>query len=253
MAKGKLHELLAVEGELEAAFKMIMNETKSTFSKRADHFSGHVKTYKPLDDNDIDVLPEQHKELVTTVEDKLDYMFSEHVIPYFDAVLQKEATNQGATADLIVDGEPIAAALPATFLLGLETKLRQVRDVLQQAPTLQPGIAWKEDPQRGKNIYVTEHPEETMRTKSVLKAVSLAKATKEHKEQVKEFTENQPIGKFTKTSWCGMMSPAEKSEMLKRLDNLIRSAKQARMRANQQEVVSNQVGLTLANYVMGRK
>ena len=140
MAKGKLHELLAVEGELEAAYKMILNETKSTFSKRADHFGGHVKTYKPLDDSDIDVLPEQHKELVTTVDSKLSYMFGEHVIPYFDAVLQKEATNQGATADLVIDDEVIAGSLPATFLLGLETKLRQIRDVLQQAPTLQPGV-----------------------------------------------------------------------------------------------------------------
>lgn len=249
----KLHELLAVESELESANKMILAETKGTFSKKVSHFGGHVKTYKALDDNDVDTVPEQHQEMVTTVNDKLDYMFGEHVAPYIDAVLQKEATNQGATADLVVEDVEIAKELPATFLLGLETKLRQWRDVLQQAPTLQPGVAWKKDETRGPNVYVTEHAEETMRTKKIMKPVVLAEATKEHKAQVKESTEDVPVGKFTKVSWSGMMSPAEKSDMLKRLDALIRATKQARMRANQQNVVDAHIGSALADFVMGRE
>jgi len=39
-----------------------------------------------------------------TIPSKLGYT-AEHIIRYFDAVLQKETTNKFATADIIIDGE----------------------------------------------------------------------------------------------------------------------------------------------------
>ena len=44
----KLHEVLAVEGELEGAYKKITEEAKVTFDKKAAHFMGVVKKYEPL-------------------------------------------------------------------------------------------------------------------------------------------------------------------------------------------------------------
>ena len=37
---GKLHELLAVEGDLGGASKKLMVEAANTFSKKTDHFMG---------------------------------------------------------------------------------------------------------------------------------------------------------------------------------------------------------------------
>lgn len=83
-------------------------------------------------------MPEEHKEMVTTVHDKLDYMLNQHIVPYLDAVLQKERANQDAKADIVVDGIVLAKDVPATFLLGLEEKLKRVHEVLDKIPTLAP-------------------------------------------------------------------------------------------------------------------
>src|SRR5574340_822898 len=102
MSKSKLHELLAVEGDLEGTAKKIVEETAHTFKEKASHFMGSHKLYKPIDDKDPGV-PDEHLEMVTTVHDKLDYM-NDHLIRYADALLQKEATKQQACATLEVDG-----------------------------------------------------------------------------------------------------------------------------------------------------
>jgi len=85
-------------------------------------------------------MPTEQKEMTTTVHDKLEYMFGS-VAEWLDAVLQKERTNQEARADIILpDGSALATDIPATFLLGMESKLKELREVFLATPTLQPGI-----------------------------------------------------------------------------------------------------------------
>ena len=139
----KLHELLAVEGDLEGTYKKIVDEAKVTFDKKGAHFFG-VHRRLEMFDEDLPKAPDEHQEMVTTVHDKLEYV-NEHVVRYFDAVLQKERTNQDAKADIVVDGVSLAKDLPATFLLGLENKLKNVRSLFQAIPTLPPGRKWEKD------------------------------------------------------------------------------------------------------------
>lgn len=245
--KAVLHELLAIEGDLDGAHKKILDETRSTFTKKSEHFIGQHRKLEMFAEDGI-AYPEESKKMDSTVQQKLDYMMKTE-IRYFDAILQKETTNQVAKAHLIIDGVTIAENLPATWLLGMETRLKHLRTAYEAIPTLQPGIDWVLDPTQGANIYKTKLPVEKLKTETVVEPVVLYAATKEHPAQVKEASKTLTVGKYSQTTWSGMISPAEKSALLGRIDKLIRATKQARQRANTTEVTVRTIGAALFDYI----
>ena len=253
----KLHELLAVEGDLEGIHKKILEENKVTFAKKAGLFFGFLKTLEMFEEG-APKAPEEHQELATTVQGKLDYQ-TESAIRYFDAVLQKERTNQHAKADIIIDGMTVAKEMPATFLLGLETRLKNLRVVYDVIPTLPPGQNWQKDESMGDHVYVAEHPEETFKTARTTKSKVLVPAQfpKEGEggtslpAQVDKWEETENVGRYTKKTWSGMISPAEKSVLMGRIDTLIRAVKKARQRANMTEIVKISIGKEIFTYIHG--
>lgn len=208
---------------------------------------GFVRTLQLFDEEATPLAPD-YKELDTTVDAKLAYQ-KEHIIRYLDAVLQKELTNTTAKADLVVDGKTITKDLPATFLLGLETKLKHIREVYAVIPTLQPGVKWEKDEDKGKGVYVTANPEETYQTEKIIEPVVLYEATKEHPAQVKEAAKTIKTGKYKREVWSGMLSPAEKSIILGKIDKLIRATKKARQRANATEVIKATVAKEIFSFI----
>lgn len=247
---GKLHELLAVEGDLEGVYKNILQETATQFTKHPDRYWGQIQRVEFLD-ADAPGEADVHKEMDDTVKAKLEYS-AEHVVRYLDAVLQKEMTNQTAKADIVIDGVTIASDVPVTFLLGLETKLKHIRQNLYETiPTLQPGIKWELDEAQGPDIYKMAYPEEKFRTKKNIKNHILYEATKEHPAQVETYTEDERIARVITDKWCGMITPAEKSVILGRLDKLTRAVKKARQKANSAEVVSATIGAEIFKYING--
>lgn len=244
-----LHELLAVEGDLEGAHKKILEETKNTFMKKPDHFMGIYRKLEMFVDDGISY-PESHKKIDATVGSKLAHMQKTEV-RYYDAILAKESTNQAAVADLVVDGVTIGKGLPATFLLGMENRLKHLRAAYETIPTLQPGIHWIKDEGEGKGVYRTEKPDEKLKTETVVEPIVLYEATKEHPAQIKEVSKTNNVGKYVTTTWCGMISPAEKSVLLGRVDKLIRAFKKARQRANTTEVVKRSIGKEIFAYING--
>ena len=245
----KLHEILAVEGDLEKVASNIIAEAKNTFNKKANLFQGSVKSAEMFDDDMPTPAPEEQK-LEETVPSKLNYV-GKAVARWLDIVYQKECTNQKATADLVVDGQTLAANLPATFLLGLETKLKRLRDMYIDIPTLPPGIRWEEAPDAGENIFIMAAPVERFITNKQVKSTVLYEATKEHPAQIDKWTEDVKVGRYLVQSTSGMITPARKAEILDRLDRLAQAAKAARMRANAEEVTAAKIGKTLMDYING--
>lgn len=243
----KLHELLAVEGDLEGTYKKVLEEAKVTFGKKAAHFFGRHKKLEMFDEN-APRPPDEFQEMVTTVHDKLEYV-GEHIIRYFDAVLQKERTNQAATGDIIIDGNVIAKNLPATFLLGLETRLKLIRSMYETTPTLPPGDKWIPDPNRGKHVFVMANPDEKFKTAKTFKHKILYDATDKHPAQIEKWEEVENVGKYSTETWSGLISTAEKSVLLGRIDKLIRAVKKARQRANTQEVIEITIGKELFDFI----
>ena len=159
---GKLHETLAVESELANTDKKLRQESIKTFGKES-LFQGQIRYLNMFDDTQSFNNTVERQELTTTVDENLEYIYP-HIAEYWDAVAQKDATNQIAFADIEVDGEVVVAGLSATTLLGLETKLSELRKVFEAIPTLAPGISWIEDTQNRPGVYITEHPEKSFKT-----------------------------------------------------------------------------------------
>jgi len=246
----QLHELLAVEGDLKGEKDKIKEETLTTFDKKANHFLGGVRTLEMFDEarREEEAGGVERQEIVTTVPEKLKYMSSAFT-RFWDAKLQKETANQEAKADIIIDGKEFVKNVPVTFLLAMEEELKQLRKVYDKIPTLQPGIEWKKDPQKGKHYWKTVHPIVKHKTEKTIEHKIIVPATKEHPAQVKEWSEDKPVGRYSTENWSGMLSPAEKSIMLGKLDKVLRAIKKARQRANNQETRKINVGESVFNFI----
>lgn len=246
----RLYEVLAVEADLEGQAKRVLDEAKVTFSKKADHFMGHHKTLKMFDETRAaeEEGSEEHKEPVTTVGDKLKYLRGP-VARWWDALAQKERTNQEARADLIVDGEVLLEDVPGTMLLGLESRLKLVRGVYETIPTHPPATVWVEDPSVGDGVYRAKHPEKRDKTEKKIAYKVVVPPTKEHPAQTQTWPENEKVGVLTTERWTTTISPAEKSRLLGRIDQLLRATKRARQRANSATLVKVRVGEALLDFI----
>ena len=242
---GKLHECLAVEPDLKSAAEKILAETVNTFTKKEHHFLERLKSYQANDEEGETFAPDK-QEIVTTVPKKLEHT-QEVVVKYIDAMAQKEVTNTVASAILEVDGVALVnEPVPATLLLALEGKLKQLREVYNAIPTLDPSETWHLDDKTG--LYEAE-PKQTYKTKKVMKNHVKAPATDKHPAQVEVYTEDVRVGTWTEKKWCGMLTPAEKSDLLARIDKLMQAVKKARQRANDAEAKKINIGDALFDYI----
>jgi hypothetical protein len=243
---GKLHELLSVENEIADAAKKILLEGKKTFNDKGHLFQGSVR-HLELFDPDAVPLSDEIVSVTTTVGEKLRYM-APFIVRRIDAAFQKEVTNQEATTTLELDGLKIEN-VPATFLLGLEKRLKELREVYNAIPTLPPGKEYTGDSSMGREVFRTLHPETSFKTEKTIKPVVLYAATKEHPAQVEKVAESKDVGKYTKTSYFGMLSSAQKSTLIGKIDKLIEAVKRARAKANATTVRKVKCGNEIMRYL----
>lgn len=246
MTKGQLHQLLAAESDLAGKANRLAGEAAKTFSK-GEHFLGHTKALKMFDDSRANEETTEIKQVDSTVRDKLDFLVP-HIVQAWDAFLQKEATNQTAKSDVVLDdGNILLEDMPVTALLGLETRLKTMRQVYGYIPTLAPGVSWEKSNEL--NVFESRTPDERFKTEKSFKVIQLAKATKEHKEQVEKVAQDVPVGKWTDHRRSGMISPATKSLLLERIDEILIAVKKARMQANCAEVKTITMGEKIFDHI----
>jgi len=254
----RLHELLAAMGDSEKRAKLVQAEARETFVKRSAHFRGSIKTLSLLEDSDearaVEAGAAEQSAVTSTVLAKLAYI-KKPVANWWNTMLQKEATNQEAQADLVIGGKTIAENLPAGFLLGMERELKELRNVVEAIPTHEPGKNWvsdesvvAQDGSKGilRNAVATVRPKE----KKVLKGVTLHEGNEHHAPNVQAVNDVVTLGTFTVEEYSAMVTPAEKSQMLARVSELLKAVKRARMRANQTPVVKKAVGNALFRYIL---
>ena len=237
-----LHEILAVEADKQGTAKRIMEEAVNVLGKKHNLFVGMTKTLS-MDTEGFESLEEAsavNQEITTTVDARLDFTKGA-VADWLNVVCTKERANQSATADVIVGDTVILKGLPATFLLGMETKLKEIRKYYETIPTLQPGVRWIPDDNAANTLegtYISEQTEVKSKTQKVRKYHTMSKATKEHPAQVDITNEEIVVGKFSTRYTSGMLPAVEKSELLANIDTLMGAFKQARQRANSEPVVT---------------
>ena len=246
----KLHEIIAVEGDLQNTANKVIEEAVQTFSKKVEHFIEQLSLLRMHDEGRQDENTSDHKAMVTTVGEKLSYV-GKHLIKYYDAISRKERTNQEARADLVINGNVLIADMPGTLLLGLESRLRSFRTMCESIPTLQPGIVWEHDESRAGRVYKMSEPRKRFKTEKIKESKVIVQPTKEFPAQVDTWTVDKPCGTITDQIWSGMLSPAEKSDLIGRVDTILRAVKKARQRANEAEVVDLRIGKIIIDYILG--
>ncbi len=242
-----LHELIALEGDRLATSKQMIDEAITTFSKRTEHFRAEDKKLVMNSDERESENSHTRNEIVTTVDEKLGHAWKSFK-KSIDVTAAKDMTNTLARADITVKGEVIVKDLPATVLLSLETTLRKIREVYNAIPTLDPAIDWTLDENSGRANFKSGKAK-TFRTEKIVEILSMAKATKEHPEQVQPINKDVVVGVYETSKHSGMLTPRDKSELLEKISILISAVKQARQRANMQEVKELKLGETIHKFI----
>lgn len=244
----KLHELLAVGPEIAKVAKKVTAEALTTFVKKPDHFKGQTRRVMFIDNTRNMENISESKQIVDTVENKLKYVFSK-VGRSWDVLYQQDEANTRAKADLVIAGKTIAKDVPAQFLLSMENRLVEIRELISAVPTLDPTITWNKDSVEGEGVYKS-NVTKTFKTEKVIRPVVLYEATKEHPAQVKEVSSDVSVAVIENVQRSGMISVTDKSEMLGRVDQAIRGVKKARQRANDVTVENIHVAKDLFNFIL---
>lgn len=243
----ELHEILAVEQSLAKTSDKLCSESKRTLAKPT-LFQGVIRDLTMFDQAMKHENTHEEQELTTTVDENLEYIFP-HIKSYWDCVLMKDATNQIAKADIVINDVVLAENVPATFLLGMESKLASFRKVLEDIPTLAPGIKWTSDPDAKKGAFKTEVPTESFKTEKQIEFRIVTEPTQYHPAEIRELHKNANVGKYITQGWSGTLTPANKADKLNRLDTLLHAVKRARQRANKADIVKRELAMDLINYI----
>lgn len=243
----KLHELLAAEGTVKTQADTCRSDLLNTFDKKKHLFGEKIVTFLPSADG-AQTVTEEQSDLQSTVKTELKWIagiWSKAL----DAAYQIAESNMGARADVVLDnGTILMKAVPATALLELEKRAGEIHALAKSIPTLDPAKGFRPDPDRGDGIYKAREEMRT-RTKKITRPIVKYEATKEHPAQV-DF-EDVPIGIIRAQEWSGLITPAEKADILTRAEELRRALKTARSRANEADAATGVVGKQLFDYVFG--
>jgi hypothetical protein len=216
--------------------------------------SGHNHVYFPLQDPDQEGAkgtltapqPNSYKPVAVTVEAALKEMMRQ-AIPAIDTVATKDATNQGANADVIVNEYVLLPKVPVSHLLWLEKYLGEWRKKsISILPVLDPTKDWT---LRDSGIYESAPADTQIFTREVVPLI-LHPGNDKHAPQVQPLEKQVHVGHYTKSSLSGAVYESRKQELLDRFDLVISAVKDAIARANQTTAVEVSEGVTLMSFLL---
>lgn len=245
----KLHELLAVQDSLRSQAEATRADLKNTFEKKRTHFSEKVVTYKSLTEGVEDKV-ESQLGLQTTVSKELQWI-ADKLGKAIDISHQVDEANTLARADVVLDdGTVLLKGVPATSLLQLGHRIKEVQDLVTAIPTLDPAQGFREDKGRGDGIYQARDVEKP-RTEKKWEVLTLAVATDKHPAQVEKMAVDRVIGHTIQQEWSSLITVSEKGDMLDRCEEFSRAVKRARSKANDFSVDTslNKIGETVLEYL----
>lgn len=250
----KLHELLAVETNLETQAGKVRADLAATFEKKRHLFEEKRTVFLPLAEGEQPTV-ELQSDIQSTVQKELDWVQG-HISKALDASFQVAETNTKARSDVVLEddaGTVVLKDVPATALLELEKRLTEIASLIGVVPTLDPAKGFTLDSQRGVGVYKAREVVKN-RTKKTPKVIVKYEATKEHPAQTELVAEDVITGKIQEQEWSGLITPGDKSELLNRVEVLSRAIRRARSRANEAEVdTTKKIGNTLLNYIFDGK
>lgn len=250
----KLHELLANRKGRNQQAEKVLHELTDTLQKKEHHFTRKLVSFTSNTETGGGTTVEEQMDLQTTVPKELKWI-SEFLIKSLDICYQVEETNTKARADVILEnGTTLIADVPATALLEMEKRVKDLRSLVVAIRTLDPAKGFLPDTASSKDgdVFVARDLRKN-RTKKVQKPLLLHAGTDKIPAQVQMITEDEIIGVVTTQEWSGLLTVADKGKMLERVEIVSRALKAARQRANDtvSDAQSDKVGAAIINYVFG--
>jgi len=248
----KLHELLAVETGFENQANKTRTDLVNTFDKKRHLFEEKRTVFTPLGEGQTVV--ENQSDIQSTVAKEIAWL-QPFLAKALDASYQVAQANTIAKADVVLEdeaGTTLLTGIPATSLLELEKRLVELASLVAAIPTLDPAKGFSPDPQRGEGFFQAR---QVRKTRSKKEKVVLIKyeATKEHPAQTELIDKDLPVGTIEEQEWSGLMTPAQKSDLINRVEIVYRAVRRARSRANEAEINQNaKIGAKLLGYIFGK-
>ncbi len=245
----KLHELLAVNSSLAGQAQKMRLDLQATLEKKRHLFSKKLVTFTPVTE-DGKVETREQSDLQTTVKREVDWLTG-IIVKAIDSSYAIDNANTLAKADIVLeDGTILVKDVPATALLQLEKRVKELSEFIHAIPTLDPAKGFSEDFTAGGGIYKARDVQKDS-TRKVEEFVVVVQPTKEHPAQTAKVTKDIKAGTILEQEWSSLITPALKAELLTRAETLFRAVTQARSRANDTVVdtKTNKIGETLLGYI----
>lgn len=239
----KLNQIIAVEKGVKSATTRELTAVYRTLGKPA-LLQGITRDYKPNNDEG-ERLPSERTKVQTTADKALDAA-AETLTRLFDVTATKDFGNQGASADVVVDGNVLVANAPVPFLLFLEKQLTDLHTFVQGLPVLDPSESWVYDENSGS--FRTE-VSQTTRTKKIPRNHVKAEATDRHPAQVELYYEDVVVGLWSTVKFSGALPAVRVRDLVYRVEKLQEAVKFAREEANGTEIENKKVGETIFDYL----
>jgi hypothetical protein len=247
----KVHELLAVQGNINGQTQKLRTDLMATFEKKKHLFQETLQTFQSTEEGkDSTPQVESQQSIQTSVLKEINWI-SQKLVKMIDIGHQVDIGNTQAKADVTLeDGTTLLRDIPATTLLWLEKRISEWKDLILSIPTLDPAKGFSLDTSRGKGIYKAREVNKP-RTRKTKEVIQLSPATDKHPAQVQLIDIDKNIGTIKEQEWSSMITPALKADLLDNVEKLDRAVKAARSKANEQEVAKDagKIGSDLLEFI----
>jgi hypothetical protein len=252
----KLHELLAVDTQVKGQAEVCRKDLINTFEKkRHSHFTRKTTTFVPNAEGRSPVV-ESHQDLQSTVSKELQWI-GDKLAKAIDIGHQVDMANTVARADVILDdGSVLLSQVPATSLLQIAHRVKEIQELVNAIPTLDPAQGFSKDDSMSTASGTVYKALDVIkpRTEKSFDFVVMVAPTEKFPAQVKELTVDKKIGETLTQEWSGLITVSEKAEMLDRVEQVAKAVKTARARANELEMPPvKKIGDTVLNYIFNAK
>ena len=239
----RLHQLLAVEKDVKNEALRVVTAFYQKIEKNP-LLSGISRRYRAVTEEG-EKLPPESTIVQLRVEETLPEV-QKALTALFDLVLAKEDANQGAKADIVVDGVTIMAGVPVCALLFLEKQVTDIATLVDKLPVLDPSERWEKD--AAQNCWATV-PVETHRTKKIPRPFIKSPATDKHPAQVEVVHEDEVVGYCSTTKFSGSIPADRKAALKTRVAKLRQAIKVAREDANTARVSERKMGDAILGFL----
>lgn len=245
MSQQHLSQTIAIEKDVKEKAAQALGHAQGQFGN-ASLLSGIERTYTPTIEGG-DELPPESTRVRVNVKDELAKV-KVRLSDLFDTTATKDYTNCTAKASVIVDGDVLLEAVPATYLLFLEKQLGELAAFVKRIPTLDASEKWDYD--QNQDCFATP-ASETVRTKKEKKFMQVYAGNEHHPPQFNVWDEDVPQGRWSTIKYSGAMTVKEWNAINERIERLQRAVKFAREEANRTEAKQQSVGDPLLKYIFG--